>query len=194
MKAYRVLVIAGLLSAGLAPSTFAQDDPPTVTPTSRAPARQLLTMQEAMRYDALSVRAKRSAQEEAELHNLSKVSNDRVAEYLVLSQKTTRTDAEDERLETLRNAVSRNAVLRNINQQPTEQSTEQPKQLGSVRPLAPGEEAGLLIKGFRDSLRRSGDAVQRSQAADVTQIHLSALLIQQNDQIIQLLGQIAAKK
>jgi hypothetical protein len=151
-------------------------------------------MQEAMRYDALSVRAKRSAQEEAELHNLSKVSNDRVAEYLVLSQKTTRTDAEDERLETLRNAVSRNAVLRNINQQPTEQSTEQPKQLGSVRPLAPGEEAGLLIKGFRDSLRRSGDAVQRSQAADVTQIHLSALLIQQNDQIIQLLGQIAAKK
>jgi hypothetical protein len=235
MKSYRVLVAATMMTVSAAPWIYAQeDDTPalkaaplvsssTVSPPARAatatsaataiPARQMLNAQEAMRYEALSVRAKRSAQEETELRNLEKTGNDRVAEYLALSEKTTRTAAEDERLDTLRDTMLRNANqqvsreaaaygLASGSQQPIKQQpTKQPGQLRSVRSLSPSEEAGLLIRSFRDSLRRSGDAVQMSQAADVTQVHLSSLLIQQNDQIIQqneqmiaLMKQLAAQK
>jgi hypothetical protein len=219
MNSYRVLVAATMITVSAAPGICAQEDhtpalrveplasSSTVSLPARAstaasaataiPARQMLNTQEAVRYDALSVRAKRSTQEETELRNLEKTGNDRVAEYLTLSERTTRTAAEDERLETLRDAMLRNANQQTIREAAasgfvsgSQKPTDQPGQLRSVSSLSSSEEAGLLIRSFRDSLRRSGDALQMSQAADVTQIHLSALLIKQNDQLLQQNEQI----
>jgi hypothetical protein len=152
MKSYRVLVAATMMTVSAAPWIYAQeDDTPalkaaplvsssTVSPPARAatatsaataiPARQMLNAQEAMRYEALSVRAKRSAQEETELRNLEKTGNDRVAEYLALSEKTTRTAAEDERLDTLRDTM-----LRNANQQVSREAAAYGLASGSQQPI-----------------------------------------------------------